>query len=248
MAVSFDEDRWRRVIAGPDWYAVLYPELKRFRDLWVASPDSEGTRRSKREVREFFEMTLQDGTLALAKSGPNLDAERKRIDTIVIHHTSSSPGYALSYMNAVQLLNIYVPYFNNPGNSIPGEQRLKGTALWSNHVRDGRPVFYAYHWLMRMDGTFERLLEDSELGWHAANWDINCRSVGICLDNDYEKTDPAADVLQKLAAFIAGQYPYVALGRIFGHGEVSKHPTICPGTNFVNSWKAELLGFIRDGR
>jgi hypothetical protein len=248
MAVSFDEERWRKVITQQDWYAVLYPELKRFRSAWEDDPESETTRSSKHEVRKFFEAALQDGTLALAKEGPDLDTERKPIDTIVIHHTSSKPGYRLSYMNAVQLLNIYVPYFNKPGESIPGEERLQGRPLWSNHVRGGRPVFYAYHWLMRMDGNFERLLEDNELGWHAANWDINCRSVAICLDNDYERADPTTDVLQKLAVFIAEHYPQVGSERIFGHGEVSRHPTICPGTNFVDGWKSELLGLIRAGR
>jgi len=245
MAAFFDEAKWRGAITKPDWYAVLYPELRRFRETWEKSPKSDAARASKQAVRNFFETALLDGTLMLAKTGPDLDAERKPIDAIVIHHTSSEPGYRLSYMNAVQLLNIYVPYFNKPSQSIPGESRLQGSPLWSNHVRDGRPVFYAYHWLMRMDGSFERLLEDKELGWHAANWDINCRSVGICLDNDYNHGDPTPELLHKLANFIREQYPGVALDRIVGHGEVSQHPTSCPGTNFTNVWKQQLLELIR---
>jgi N-acetyl-anhydromuramyl-L-alanine amidase AmpD len=108
-------------------------------------------------------------------------------------------------------------------------------------VRGIRPVFYVYHWLMRMDGSFERLPQDDELGWHAANWDINCRSVGICLDNDYDRRNPSPDVLSKLAEFIHQNYPQVAKKRIFGHREVSEHETTCPGAHFIDGWKLQLL-------
>lgn len=247
MAQFFDEDKWRAAIARPDWYIELRPELLKLRQRWESSDDLRGTT-IKNEVRDFFEQALLDKTLAFATNGPNLDAERKPIDTIVIHHTSAEPGYRLSYMNAVQLLNVYTPYFADPSTSIPGESRLKGQLLWSNHVRSGRPVFYLYHWLMRMDGTFERLLRDEELGWHAANWDINCRSIAICLDNDYDKRDPLPEVLQKLASFIAKHYAQVSTERIFGHREVSQHPTSCPGKNFVGGWKRDLLGLIQLAR
>lgn len=243
VAKFFDEAKWRASIVSHDWYIKLYSDLQALRDQWDKA-DGARSNAIKNEVRVFFERALLNGSLALAKTGPNLDAERKPIDTIVIHHTSANPGYRLSYMNAVQLLNVYVPYFSNPSGSIPGEARLRGRPLWSNHVRDGRPVFYLYHWLMRMDGTFECLLKDAELGWHAANWDINCRSIAICLDNDYENQDPSPEVLQRLSAFIIDRYSHVASERIFGHGEVSQHPTICPGTNFVSGWKRDLLRLV----
>lgn len=233
MAECFDEDRWRQAIKEPDWYIKLYPELKELRE-----------RQEKDEVRVFFEEALRAGEVALAEDGPDLDAERQPIDTLVIHHTSSQPGYRLSQMNAVQMLNVYVPYFNDPTDD--REKDLKGQPLWSDHVRDGRPVFYLYHWLMRMDGSFERLLEDDELGWHAANWEINRRSVAICLDNDYESEDPGEDVLQKLARFIGEHYPDVSAGRIMGHKEVSGHKTVCPGGNFVTGWKQDLLRLVSE--
>lgn len=239
MARFFDEAKWSELIRKPDWYIALYPELETLRKRWETEPDAARADAVKEEVRNFFETHLQDGTLSLADSGPNLDARRRPIDTIVIHHTSSRPGYRLPRLNAVQMLNVYVPYFNDPTDET--ERDLKGQPLWSNHVRSSRPVFYLYHWLMRMDGSFERLLEDGELGWHAANWDINCRSVAICLDNDYEHQDPGQELLAGLAKFIARQYPSVPAGRIFGHKEVSRHKTICPGTNFTDGWKSELV-------
>ena len=241
MAQFFDEAAWQRIIRQPDWYVQLYPQLEALRRQWEIAPEDEANA-IKRAVRGFFANALEEGTVALANDGPDLDRERLPIDTIVIHHTSAKPGYRLSYMNATQMLNIYVPYFMNPTNE--SEKNLKAKPLWSNHVRDGRSVFYAYHWLMRMDGSFERLLDDNELGWHAANCDINRRSVALCLDNDYEKHDPSPEILDKLANFITQNYSDVPVDRIIGHGEVSNHPTDCPGSNFVKGWKDELLRAI----
>lgn len=239
----FDEDSWRRATRRPDWYIKLFPEMQDLRERWEDedNPDADDI---KQAVRGFFEAALGNGTLALGTSGPNLDAERRPIDTIVIHHTSSSPGYRLPYMNAVQLLNVYVPNFND-STTTEDRKSLKGLPLWSNHVRNGRPVFYLYHWLMRMDGSFERLLNDDELGWHAANWDINCRSVAICLDNNYEASDPRPETLSALARFISENYPAVKTERVFGHSEVSLKGTNCPGNNFINGWKNNLLGLLR---
>jgi hypothetical protein len=239
MAEFFDAVRWQQIVTQPDWYMQLYPELKSLREQWEAEPDQARAEALKTEVRSFFEQGLLGNTVALAESGPDLDAERQPIDTIVIHHTGAEPGYRLSYMNAVQMLNVYVPYFINPTNE--AEQELKGQPLWSSHVRGGRPVFYLYHWLMRMDGSFESLLEDRELGWHAANWDVNRRSIGVCLDNDYEQSDPDPTLLRRLGQFIAEHYPQVSRERIFGHTEVSRQPTICPGGNFQSRWKQQLI-------
>lgn len=241
MSEYFDETHWRKTVRQPDWYIKLYPELQALQTRWQSAADEE-VGAIKEAVRDFFEMGLRDGTVALGKSGQNLDAARQPIDTIVIHHTGAEPGYRLSRLNAVQLLNVYVPYFNNPTDET--EQGLKGQPLWSNHVRHGRPVFYLYHWLMRMDGSFERLLEDQELGWHAANWDINRRSVAICLDNNYENRDPEPAVLQKLAGFIVEHYPGLAAERVMGHKEVSHTSTVCPGGNFVDGWKDQLVRLI----
>lgn len=240
MARYFDERAWRQAIKQPDWYVQLHDELERLSKRWDALEDAgkhDEASAMKKAVRGFFTDALQAGEVALGSDGQNFDDERKPIDTIVIHHTSGSPGYELPYMNATQMLNIYAPRFYEDAENLG----LRGKGLWSNHVRDGRPIFIGYHWFMRMDGSFERILEDKELGWHAANWDINCRSVGICLDNDYEAQDPSAEVIETLAAFITAHYPQVERARIVGHGEVSNHPTTCPGGNFTNGWKKDLL-------
>jgi N-acetyl-anhydromuramyl-L-alanine amidase AmpD len=137
----------------------------------------------------------------------------------------------------VHLLNIYVPVYSKANGRPP---------VWSGHFYEGQQVFWGYHWLMRMDGSFERLLEDNQIGWHAGNWEVNRRSIAICLDNDYEQRNPRKKVLQDLAVFIKQNYPNIKAENIIGHKE-ARAGTICPGKNFVNVWKPELLEYLSDG-
>jgi hypothetical protein len=241
-APTFDQSYWEDLIKKPTWYF----DYVQFRDKAVKAlgEDSEELKDLTKKLRNFFEASLLAGRVALASEGPNLDQERQPIDTIVIHHTSAEPGERISYINATQLLNIYAPYFTDPTD--PKEKFLKGQPLWSNHLKDDQPVFYGYHWLMRMNGNFERLLEDDQLGWHAANWDVNTRSIAICLDNDYEHQDPSEEILKKLAEFIAKNYSRVEAKNIIGHKEAAKaagKKTICPGGNFLDGWKNRLLEY-----
>lgn len=230
---TFDELYWLKVISKPDWYLEFVPYVKKVYE------QLEGGSKERNEfhktVRQFFEKALLERQIALADHGPNLDEQREPIDTIVIHH-SGRQGYTLSYMNAVHLTNIYAPYFTDPTDE--RELGLKGQPIWSGHFKDGQQVFYAYHWFMRMDGNFEQLLTDDKIGWHAGNWEVNKRSVAICLDNDYEKQDPTDVVLQTLAKHIKMHYPTVK--NIIGHCEANSK-TICPGANFKSVWKAKLL-------
>lgn len=244
--IQFDEAYWLEAIKKPDWYIEFVPWAKRIQDS--LGEDSKESNEFRKTIRHFFEAELLKRNVALAGSGPDFDAERLLIDTIVIHHTSAAPGYRLSYMNAVQLLNIYASHFANSKSGdnkhFPGQPAWPGNPVWSGHFIDGEQVFYCYHWLMRMDGSFERLLDDKQIGWHAGNWQINRRSVAICLDNDYEKQDPTDEILENLAAFIRDKYDKISIDKIIGHSEAS-HKTICPGANFKNVWKTNLVGLVR---
>lgn len=242
MADRFYEAAWNAAISKPDWYLVLGDELKILQQQWEDSGDSQRDD-IKRAVRGYFERKLQAGEIALAESGEDMDAQREPVDTIVVHHTSAQPGYTLPQMNVVHLLNLYVPYYLNL--PVVTEKHLKGTPIWSGHHDGaGKQVFYAYHWLVRMDGSVERLLADGQIGWHAGNWDINKRSVAICIDNDYTDSVPSDEVLKAVARLIGTHYGAVPLDRIFGHREVGKLPTICPGGQFEDVWKPELLKML----
>jgi hypothetical protein len=237
--MKFDSEYWSKQIGRPDWYLEFVPYAKGVQEKLKGS--QKDLDEFNKTVRHFFEEALQKGQVALADHGPNLDGQRMPVDTIVIHHTSNKPRYRLSYMNATQLLNIYAPYYMNP--TVRQERHLKGTAIWSGHFKQGKPSFLAYHWLMRMDGSFERLLEDNQLGWHAGNWEINKRSVAICLDNDYETMCPTSPILKTLANHIKKHYPHVGEDKIIGHCEARKGTT-CPGGHFLKEWKPLLLEYL----
>ena len=242
-AWTFDEKHWAGAIKRPDWYREFVPYAKEIQEK--LGEHSAEARQFRNAVRSFFEKKLLIGGVALAKNGPDFDEQRLPVDTIVIHHTSHKGRYSLDFMEATQLLNIYAPYFADAAATYDmnprTEQDVRGKAVWSGHFRDGRQTFLCYHWLMRMDGTFERLLGDDKIGWHAGNWDINRRSVAICLDNDYEKKDPSDETVRKLAAHISKRYPGK---KIIGHRE-ARQGTICPGGNFIGGWKKTLLEYLR---
>ncbi len=230
--MKFDEVFWSGVIQRPDWPAEFVEFAKRAQ--LKANPDGETQQVLNKQVRHFFEKELLDGRVCLGQSGPDFDAERLPIDKIIIHHTSAEPGYRQSYLNATQLLNIYAPVYAVQRPDEP---------VWSGHFHKGKQVFWGYHWLMRMDGCFERLLDDNQVGWHAGDWNANCRSIGICLDNDYENRDPSDELLKRLAVFIKRNYPRIKPERVIGHREV-RRGTICPGKNFLDSWKSGLISYL----
>jgi len=105
------------------------------------------------------------------------------------------------------------------------------------------------HWFVRHDGTAERLLNDNEIGWQAGNWNINCRSVAICFDGDYENTRPSDIELSAAANIIKDHYPQIARERILGHREVNQKTT-CPSNLFLSDtthrgWKDDLLALLK---
>ncbi|MBA3757973.1 N-acetylmuramoyl-L-alanine amidase [Candidatus Saccharibacteria bacterium] len=236
---KFDEQYWERVAQQPDWYMQLVPYVKKTQES-ISNVDELANFR--KTIGHFFQKLLAEEKLALASEGPDLDAQREPVSSVVIHHTSSAPGYSIDYMNAVHLLNIYAPYYFQP--TVPEEMELRGKPIWSGHFKNGKQNFIGYHWLMRMDGSLEHLLDDNQIGWHAGNWSVNKRSVAICLDNNYEKMCPSEQTLEALATHIRKKYPEVKSENIMGHCE-SSPGTICPGVHFLEEWKPKLIEYLK---
>lgn len=183
---------------------------------------------------------LDEGAVCLGSTGPDWDAERTpAVEQVIIHHTSRPPGLDLRLLNAMHLLQIYVPAYARPA---PGDVPKLAThpQMYSGHFDErGKQVFYGYHWLVRQDGETEPLLPDAAIGWQAGNWAVNCSSVAVCFDADLERpgSAPSADAITAAAALIRDNYPGVAAdpnGALLGHGAVTKLPggTICPGPGF----------------
>lgn len=233
MTKFFDEQKWRKAVHHPDWYLRIqddYQALMKQTD----EVDEETKAEIKEEVYAFFEELLGRGEVYLSDTGYDFDADRQPVDTVVLHHTSGEPGMRLSRLNTMHLLRLYVPNYANP--ALEQEKHLQGQPIYSGHFDDGEQVFYAYHWLVRNDGTVEHLLRDEKIGWQAGDWDMNCRSVAICFDDDLGEKKPTKKALESAADIINSRYK--GLG-VLGHREVNSK-TECPGGLFLPEWKQDL--------
>lgn len=242
MPTYIKSEEWAEVLKKPDWYLILIPEFERLTKKVDQLPEKE-KEKFKEERYAFFEEHLAKGTINLGNEIGNWDKERKPVEMIIIHHTSNDPGMMPIRLSAMELIRLYAPYYANPVE--PNEVYIKGKPISSGHVREGKQVFWPYHWLIRTDGNAVRLLLDNEIGWQAGSWDINCKSVAICFDNTYTDSRPSDIELQTAAKIIKENYSSVPKDQIFGHREVNSK-TICPSNLFLDSenkpgWKTCLL-------
>ena len=242
----FDTKLWSKKIADPFWYFDVPDVIRELKSLH--DQDRSEYENEKEKIYDFFEEQLRLSNIALGSQGEDFDRERKPIDTIIIHHTSNLPGLSKDRLSAIELVRLYAPQFAGSGPTYDANKEIKGAPIYSGHWRDGVQVFWPYHWVIRSDGTCERLLNDDEIGWQAGNWDINCRSIAICIDDDHENTVPDAKILKVIAGLIKKNYPQVPKDRIFGHCEINKKTT-CPSKLFLSTqdkrgWKDDLVGLL----
>ena len=242
----FDISKWTKEIKDPHWYfkvPQIMEELAKLRDT-----DRPACNQMKERIYSFFEEQLRLGNVALGNTGKELDMQRKPIDTIVIHHTSNPPGMTKERLSAIELVRLYAPQYAGKGPTYDSNNQIKGDPIYSGHFRNGVQVFWPYHWMVRENGMCERLLDDNEIGWQAGNWDINCRSIAICIDDDHERSIPDEKELNVIAELIRTKYPYISKDRIFGHREINTKTT-CPSDFFLSDsnrkgWKEKLLEMI----
>lgn len=238
---TVDFSRWKKFIEKSTWYFDIVDDMQS--SLILKEKDPSKWEEFKEQVYDFFETHLKEKDIVLGVEGKKWDDSRQQIDTAVIHHTQMKPNLTPERLSAVTLIRLYATYFANPYDKEDAE--IKGRPIFSGHVRNGEQVFWPYHWIIRGDGTRERLLEDNEIGWHAGKWDINCRSVGIVFDNDYENSEPSNIEIHSLNQLLKEHYPQISHNRIFGHREINPKTT-CPGNLFLShdvfrGWKEKIL-------
>jgi len=238
MDLDFRRADWEGRLIYPDWYIRVEDELRRL-FFPVVHHDAQ-LKAFRHKVYELAAEMLESKRMPLAERGPDLDRERRSIDTIVIHHTEEEPGIRLGKLSAIGLVRQYA--FEYLADDALG-RHARGEAVWSGHFRQGEMVFFAYHWLIRPDGTAERLLEDTAIGWHAGNWAVNTSSAGIALSGDYETGTPPHTQIVAAARIIKEYYPHVDKESIRGHREVAAGIT-CPGAYFLHGWKQALLNLV----
>ncbi|OGG05823.1 hypothetical protein A2872_03065 [Candidatus Gottesmanbacteria bacterium RIFCSPHIGHO2_01_FULL_42_12] len=229
---------WTEQLQYPDWYIRLEDYLKT--TIYPIIHDDLALKAERHTFYALVEEMLEDGLIPLAENGPDLDAERQPIDTIVVHHTEGATDITLSELSAIGFIRQYgLNYLND---NVWGVTGLKGQPIWSGHFREGKMVFFAYHWLIRPDGKAERLLEDKYIGHHAMQ--INPRSIGITLSGNYEHSVPPIAQIRAVADTIKSYYNFVQPDRILGHCEVMKERT-CPGDKFLTDWKKTLVNLAK---
>jgi N-acetylmuramoyl-L-alanine amidase len=164
-------------------------------------------------------------------------------DTIYIHHTAWTPGATWQRLSEEQKKRLYEARYN----IADPDPLVKGQEPYSGHFRyDDKgvlvEVFYAYHYWVRADGKLaERLLQDTEVGWHAGNWDENMRSLAIVFDGDYSGAWPSDAALQMAAGQIAEYCRRFPIKRLRGHYDARKG-TECPGKWFDEKGPDGLTG------
>lgn len=243
-------EKWlAALVRKPDWYLEFVPKVAAIKKELNEKKEAGGEKFKKfqHQLYQFFETQLEKGNVALGSGVGHWDKERAPIDTIVIHHSKGKPGITKERLSAIELVRLYAPYYANPYDK--NDIGIRGKPISSGHVRDGKQIFYPYHWGIRTNGETSRLLYDEEVGWQAGKWEINCRSIAIVFDNNYENSSPSEVELKAAAAIIREHYPQVPKERIFGHQEVRPSPTTCPSKLFLSTiehrgWKEDLLELI----
>ena len=235
MGKYIDQQRWLQAFSRPDWYMELYPEFLKLQQQ-AAKSTAKDRKKIKQAAYSLTEEALATDKIIVGTAGFDFDVERQPIDTILIHHTNNPAGMSLSRLNAIHLLRLYAARYY----STKYQPDLRGQPIWSGHFKNRQQVFWGYHWLIRADGSKQRLLDDKLIAWHAGDWQINRRSLAICIDDDLSDSQPSPVVLNSVADLINDRYPQVAKRAIIGQCQLN--PDISnPGSLFVSVWRDKLL-------
>lgn len=229
--------RWDSALQDPLWYEILRPELETL--TFAEKLQDSRLKWLRSQFYRTIKLALSENRIPLA-AGPekhDFDTEREPINTIVIHHTEGKPETDLDDLNSLGFLRQYTADFM--AGTVLGKD-VTGKAVGSGHFMDNRQVFYAYHWLVTQDGQAFRLLDDAYIGWHAGNWNVNKRSIGIALAGNFDKVAPSENEINGLATLINSQYAFVEPQKIIGHYETNFKKS-CPGETFANEWRQTLF-------
>lgn len=167
------------------------------------------------------------------------DVNRKTVDYLVLHHAvtptweDKSRDYLINWFSD----NGYArAYGSNPSNWSgllkPNGQRSYAQAQFAGQrVTSATPDATDYE--KKVGFRLVQLVQDvfGSICWHAGNWDINTRSIGIECLGDYRYMSLRENDCKVIADFWRS-YDQSMGGKtsIVGHNEVSDSATSCPAT------------------
>ena len=221
------------IFKKPTWYIELADTIEHYfyNDHARSSQESDEWNAERAAFVDQVAALFESGSIALGSEGPYWDANRKVVDSVIIHHTGNSPDVSLWRLEALGLLRLYASAYLNEKNGAYGK------AIWSGHFYQERQTFIPYHYLVYPDGKIINILKDEYTGWHAGP-KYNPRSIAICFHdrlNDHEPSQTAREAVKQ----IIRRYGPVEL---LGHGEAMPDRS-CPGVLFYGEkgWKGKLL-------
>ena len=95
----------------------------------------------------------------------------------------------------------------------------------------------AYHYVISGDGNYKKTRGLDEIGYHAGNWAVNKKSIGICLCGNFDIEKPSEEqiaTLNKILIELCESYKLKEKDIIF-HRDVVSYKT-CPGLNFTRDY------------
>lgn len=188
------------------------------------------------------------------------DAERKPFDTIVIHHSATTPNATAEEIESYNK-RVYERRYTfdetQPGGDDP---YVKGLKIVPNHViisledekksetiRLTKDRFIAYHHLVyetgRVTTELQPLIKRNNqwlidmVGWHAGNWPVNCQSIAICLVGNFQTQEPSLKQLEATAGLIRHYVQFNPKLKIEPHRSIAR--TDCPGQSWER-WRTKL--------
>lgn len=281
LATHFDgnPDRFKRldretltgIFSNPTWY--LDSALKPLIEEYFVGEHDDKDDDWKREKRDFIALVadlLAKGAVCLGTSrgeGYNDDDRAKFIGgkvewigkphTIVIHHTNTPQDTPYWIINSMHLLRLYSPHYSAKVPYFYGSD-TQPNGVESGHYFQGEGIprhqtFIGYHHLVRADGSSYQTLRDEYVGFHAGDWGINVRSIGIAIVDELNEKWPALEALNEVAGIIRAKIEHGIIKDdliLIGHKEVKRPDgtlvdTKCPGDKW-SGWKEELLKLIHN--
>lgn len=122
----------------------------------------------------------------------------------------------------------------------------EGSMRWANDSADT-----SFHYGVSQTGRVGQAVDEQWAAWHAGNWNMNKRSVGI-EHEDFQKatvdstwmTPRMFEESTKLAAYLCKKYS-IPVSRIYLHKQVTLTSTLCPGNYFpLQRYKNRVLALL----
>lgn len=122
--------------------------------------------------------------------------------------------------------------------------RKRNWGTWRKPVKAQKSSlgFYSqYGYIIERNGAVVQCRKDDEISWHSGDWDMNTKSIGICLLGNFDKEKPDNEqifALRDLLKGLAGKYN-IPKENILGHNEVKT--TRCPGKEIKIAYIRTLI-------